>query len=721
MEDYTSLRQEALAAHQKGDYKRAETIYSKLIASNANIDDIINLGALFRSTGQFQKAHSHYQKWLSIFNKSFIFRMNAANFFCEMQLVEEVEATIKPFVDNPKFNNNLDIAKYQGKILIYKRKPSEALKVFEMIAEAKPRCVDNWMDIGVCYSLLNKNDDALKAYEHAQQIDKNDLRITGNRITLLRLTGDIIKARGLINSLTKEERESDSIATAEAAILHVEKNYLLAAKLNIQLCNKKQINWIHWRNLAADLRALRQPYASHKIIQKGLLIAPNNSDLLQALAHSLAERGQHKKSKQIILDSIKNRTIENSCIMFHLQCTCSGYHLLEPVQLNEIAKKWEANSRRASKCMPNSKKKNKIFDIIKIAYFSSDLCNHPVGRFMRSIIKNHNKKIFKAYIIDTGSKYDEINEQIKKESFHWINLKGQTSEQIDKHIRSLGLDILVELGGYTNLSRIDGLISKPVPIQLSYLGYPAPTYLEAIDGWIGDEIIFGSLDPVNRSAHNLYKLNGGYMAYDSIKDFPAISTRENKPRRFRFGSFNHNRKLTSQTIKLWVNIMNLTPSSELMIKSVSLSEKKEQERVRTQFRDHGLDTKRLIIVPEVTTQEKHLKMYSDIDVALDPIPYGGATTTCDAIMMGVPVISLAGPEMIGRLSSSILYYCGLGKWIASNDQEYINIAIYAYLNGKRSNADREELRKIVCNSPFADGKRLTNELETLYKNLVENY
>ena len=144
------------------------------------------------------------------------------------------------------------------------------------------------------------------------------------------------------------------------------------------------------------------------------------------------------------------------------------------------------------------------------------------------------------------------------------------------------------------------MIGKPAPIQLSYLGYPAPTYLRSIDGWVGDKIVFGKLGYINQNAHTLYKLNGGYMAYNDIESFPPIHREATNKRRFRFGSFNHNRKITRTTIDLWVKLMKECPDSELVLKSVNFKEESEC-RVKNQFIETGLENERLIIFHETNT------------------------------------------------------------------------------------------------------------------------
>ena len=505
----------------------------------------------------------------------------------------------------------------------------------------------------------------------------------------------------------------------EAALEYTEKNYKKAEKIYSKLCKLQQTNPSHWVNLAANLKGQRKVYSSHKIIQRGLTIAPNNKELLQALAQSFSERGQQQQAKFVIKNIVENIKINSMQDIFQLQFMSSSYNLLSPEELRQIAHSWEDSKVNKTEITKNGRQKKG--DKIRIGYFSSDFCNHPVGRFISGVIENHNATDFEVYLLDTGSKKDTINLKLEQKSSKMINLSSKSAKQIDNVIRNLDLDILIELGGYSNLSRLDALINKPAPLQLSYLGYPAPTYLNAIDGWIGDQIVFSSLSVTNKKDHKLHAIKGGYMAYSNIKDYPVIRKNTNFQRKFRFGSFNHSRKLTSNTIGLWVRIMEENPCSELVLKSVSFNEAGERLRVKNQFIKAGLDSNRLIILTETKSQTEHLHLYSEIDIALDPVPYSGATTTFDALMMGVPVITLSGKEMIGQLSSSILYYGGLKRWIAKNSQEYLKIANKAYYTGVRSYNDRLVIRQVVANSELTNCKRLSKELEGLYQILISKH
>ena len=189
--------------------------------------------------------------------------------------------------------------------------------------------------------------------------------------------------------------------------------------------------------------------------------------------------------------------------------------------------------------------------------------------------------------------------------------------------------------------------------------------------------------------------------------------------RFRFGSFNHARKLTNSTVELFCKVMTANPEAELALKSISFCEPAEKLRIRKRFEQAGLNSERLVLMDWVEGGLNHLQMYSEIDVALDPIPYGGATTTAEALWMGIPVVALAGPGMVGRLSASLLIYGNQKQWLARDENQYIKIASNLANQGPRSASDRYKLRSNLQQSPLADGKRLCQELEMHYLKLRE--
>ena len=203
------------------------------------------------------------------------------------------------------------------------------------------------------------------------------------------------------------------------------------------------------------------------------------------------------------------------------------------------------------------------------------------------------------------------------------------------------------------------------------------------------------------------------MAYKPAESLPALERHSGQC--FRFGSFNHSRKLNPGTIALYAEVLKAVPNSELVLKSISFVEIAERERVIQALRDAGVDKEQVVLLDATDSSTDHLALYKEMDVALDPFPYGGATTSCEALIMGVPVITLAGQGMAGRLTSSILESAGCQEWIAANKADYVALAKHLAAAGRRDSKQREQLRRKIQASALSDGARLCSELERIYR------
>ena len=207
-------------------------------------------------------------------------------------------------------------------------------------------------------------------------------------------------------------------------------------------------------------------------------------------------------------------------------------------------------------------------------------------------------------------------------------------------------------------------------------------------------------------------IEDGYMTLPRPDNCPNINRVGEQ--KVRFGSLNHARKITDETINLWCKILAECSNSELILKSISFKHTKEQEEVIKRFEKYGIDRERLILLPYQDTYKIHLDAYNSIDIALDPIPYGGATTTAEAIWMGVPVICRKGNTMASNLAASILGSANCKQYIADDEENYIKIAKGIYEKGPRYRNDRlrfiEDIKKSALNQP----RRVSKELENIY-------
>jgi predicted O-linked N-acetylglucosamine transferase (SPINDLY family) len=694
-------------------------VYRKIIKILPDVRDAINLGALLRQQGRLQEACAHYKEWLNYFGEDNTLRVNAANAMRDMGLLQESEAVllegIRLHPTEPRLLHGL------AKTLINARKTKEAQKILADLSRTYPEDISIGIDLGRCLHRMERLEEALHVFQGLSKRFPEDTRCIANSITIFKDLGRFTQANELLRDLSESTRSSQEIRLAEAQLLMAENRHEDAATAWQELCRSNPEEPLHWLNLGACLKGLKNMVASFQTLREGYKWHPQDTNLMQSLGQSLAELGRFDASIQLLKQSSEASDRLPDSHLFNLQFLGGGYGLLGSAEREKLALDWERRKIENSNGALWADLIREPLDgrTLKIGYLSADFCNHPVGRFVLPILEAHKHEPIEVWGISCGSHHDDITESIKAACTGWIDIRYESDQMAARLLSDLKLDVIVELGGYTAGSRLGVLTHKPAPIQLSYLGFFAPTYLKCIDGWVGDQILFEKLNNTDRSTHKLINISGGYMCLQACEE-PDI-TLGSKIRRFRFGSFNNSRKITPETVRLWSRILETCNDAELVLKSVSFVEPAEQLRIRKLFIDAGITEKRVLILPWANGWLKHMECYAELDVALDPVPYGGATTTVEALMMGVPVICLHGEGMVGALTASILHFSGLTDiGIARDHDQYLRLAADFAQKGPRGLLERTNLRKHVLESPLANPKRLSRELVTHYRLLTSS-
>jgi predicted O-linked N-acetylglucosamine transferase (SPINDLY family) len=275
----------------------------------------------------------------------------------------------------------------------------------------------------------------------------------------------------------------------------------------------------------------------------------------------------------------------------------------------------------------------------------------------------------------------------------------------------------VDLAGHTGFNRLAVFAHKPAPVQITYLGYPDTTGLSRIDVRITDE----QADPdpeVDQSFHTerLVRLARPMWAYRPADHSPEPGDPPaGRGGVVTFGSLNALAKINANTIALWASVMAQVPASRIILKAAALSEESVRVRLSGAFAGYGIAADRLDLRPRTASVQEHLRTYHEIDLALDTYPYHGTTTTCDALWMGVPVVSLAGDAHVSRVGASLLGAVGLDELVAHNQQEFIDIAVRLAQDRQRLTPLRAELRPRLQASPLMDAASLARALEAVYR------
>ena len=359
---------------------------------------------------------------------------------------------------------------------------------------------------------------------------------------------------------------------------------------------------------------------------------------------------------------------------------------------------------------------------LRVGYLSPDFHFHPVSYLIGGVLHAHDRREIEIFCYSADRKVDDLTRNLKALADHWREVVGLNDEALVAAIRADAIDIVVDLAGHTARNRLPALARRPAPVQMTYLGYPDTTGLPAM----GYRITDAQADPPGESdrlaTERLVRVPGGFIAYTSPADAPSVSALPAaQSGTITFGSFNNLAKLSDETVSLWARVLRAVPGSRLLLKAVALGDSGTAAYTVGRFAARGIDADRLTMVGWTSQRVDHLAAYNGVDIALDPTPYNGTTTTCEALWMGAPVVSLEGDRHAARVGVSILTAAKLPNLIARDEAHYVRIA--ASLAQKRDELAtmRSRLRHHLARTPLLSAKRLAGELEAVYREAWRNW
>jgi len=355
---------------------------------------------------------------------------------------------------------------------------------------------------------------------------------------------------------------------------------------------------------------------------------------------------------------------------------------------------------------------------IRIGYVSGDFHTHSVAYFIEPILLQHHTDRYKIFCYSCGAVNDETTARLKSCDVTWRDIAAVSDQTAADSVRHDGIHILVDLSGHSSGNRLGLFSLRPAPIQASWIGYPGSTGLSQMDYFISDR----HCDPVGRSeqlfSETVIRLPRVFSCYLPPVRFPTVSPPPHERTGvITFGSFNHLAKLNDTVIALWAELLRAVEHSRLFLKSMALGDPATRKRLLDTFALYGVAPERIALLHTVSSTEEHLELYGQVDIALDTFPYNGTTTTCEALWMGVPVVTLAGDSHAGRVGVSLLSSVGLSDLVTESAREYIAIAAGLARDHQRLTQLREQLRSMMATSPLMDAIGVTSELESAFETM----
>ncbi|MBR1091492.1 tetratricopeptide repeat protein [Bradyrhizobium manausense] len=355
---------------------------------------------------------------------------------------------------------------------------------------------------------------------------------------------------------------------------------------------------------------------------------------------------------------------------------------------------------------------------LRIGYVSADFRTHSVGYFLSAILLNHDDASVETICYSGTTDEDEQTAFFRSRAAHWRSTIGIDDRELAARIRADAIDILVDLSGHTYGHRLGVFARKPAPLQVTWLGYPDTTGLSDIDYRLTDAIVDPPGTADTTSSERLFRLPDGFHCYTAPVAAPDVSKLPAERNGFvTFGSFNNLVKVNHQVLDAWAGVLQRVAGSHLVLKSKWLVDAEMRKRIERLFEQRGIARDRLKLIGKLPTMADHLAAYGEVDIALDTFPYNGATTTCEALWMGVPVVTLAGDRHAARVGASMLSRVGLQDIVTERSQDYVAAAARLAADVPALAALRASLRERVAASPLCDGPRFTHQLEAAYRTM----
>ena len=428
-----------------------------------------------------------------------------------------------------------------------------------------------------------------------------------------------------------------------------------------------------YNNLAILFRDQGQTSAAEEMARHALQIRPDFADAYNTLGNIRSAQGKpdaavemFEKALELAPDHVSAHS--NLVMMMQYLPRYSADDLLA------AAKDWNARHARSVPCLTPPANAPDPQRRLRIGYVSADFHHHPVGFFIEAVLSRHDKNRYEIFCYYNGGNPDTLTARLQKSADHWRAVKGQSDQDVAERIRRDGIDILVDLSGHTQGHRLLVFPRRPAPVQLTWMGYFATTGVDGMDYIIADRFVIPPAEE-HYYTEQVERLPHGYLCFTppelpiAVGPLPAHAQGT-----ITFGCFNNPAKITPDVIACWSRLLHALPDARLHLKYKFFAENEAVHYFQNAFAAHGIDTQRIRFAGQ-SPRTEYLDSYNGIDIALDPFPFNGCTTSVEALWMGVPVITLSGDRFAGHMGETIMKNLDLYECVADSRDDYLEKAV----------------------------------------------
>jgi protein O-GlcNAc transferase len=580
--------------------------------------------------------------------------------------------------------NQPDALHLLGVVAVMTAQPEKAVDLIGRAIGVNPSAAGYHNSLGIALAALGREDDAVAAHRKAVELDPHLFNAHHN-------LGSVLASGG---------RYDEAISSLKTAVRLKPDDPNTHSGLGVALLLSQRLD-----------EAITE-------FEEAKRLSPNSAQIFMHLGNAYLECAQHDDAigcfdRALSLEPKVANRLSSRIFAMHYH---PGY---DSLAILKSARQWEELvTAGLTQPAPSHMNDRTAERKLRIGYVSPDFRNHPVGRSILPLISDHDRGQFEIYCYSSASREDSTMSKLRESADEWRDICQLDDERVAETIRNDRIDILVDLALHTVGHRLSLFARKPAPVQMSYLGYCSTTGLGAMDYRLSDPFVDPAEVDLSVYSEKTVRLPRNYLCYVPMGDAPAVSALPCLSSGFiTFGCLNKFAKCSADCLDLWARILQAVPNSRLVLHAMPGW---YLDRVRGRFERGGVSPSRLEFVGKMDWPQ-YVATYARIDIALDPFPYNGGITTCDALWMGVLVITLSGKTAVGRVGRSILSNVGLPELVAQTPEQYVQLAVDLANNPDRLKELRAELRPRLQESPLMDGRQLARDIASAYRNAWRKY
>ncbi len=580
---------------------------------------------------------------------------------------------------------------------------------------AAPDHARGYLNLGIALAARGDLDGAAACYERVLAIDPAHPFGHYNFARVALMRGDLPRAEALVGgalaakpdfpqALALQSHVLDALGRRDAAIVAIQ------AALALQPEDPGG-----WFQLASMLRWQGRADEAEPALRRALAGDPGNTEMLALLAMVLRDQGLADEALAALQASARGRTLSwpersNELLLSLYAESLPADELLRRhvrfgTDLEQAHPARFAHDRAAR--APGRR--------LRVGYLSGDFLLHPVSFFLLPVLEHHDRTQVEVFCYSFTRGTDNMNRRLRELAEHWRDVQALSDDALADTIHADGIDLLVDLGGHTGEPRLAVFAQRPAPVQATWLGYLNTIGLTRIDHRLTDR----RADPADvaqpQHVERLEYLPHSQWCYQALMDEPITPGAPFERRgHLTFGSFNAAVKISAATCRRWGEVLARVPGSRLVVANCKSAAKRAA--VLREIAAAGVAADRVTFIERVPF-DKYLALFNAVDIALDSFPYGGGTTTLDALWMGTPVAAAIGATSVSRSAASILQALGLDDWVAPSVDRWVDMVVARAADRDALRTLRRELRPRLLASPLSDIEGFVRDLEAAYRRM----